>query len=120
MKYLLPILAALFAWNACAAIEGPRHEEKMETRSALIPRVRYKPLTCKTHTKEVGCNTCEWSECTNGKLIWSDDLMRCTARDCTERPSLEDWHELDGHMLSTKVSDPLPAPAHANADQEDE
>lgn len=111
MKYLLPILAALFAWNACGATEparagGPKTASSVE----LIPRVKYHPLTCKTHTEMVNGKTCTWSECRNNRYIWTDDIMRCT----DDSSSLLDAdHERDGGVEATEI---LPDPIIQDAE----
>ena len=75
MKYLLPALAALYSYAACASVEPKMVKPKTVT---ILPREKFDPLKCTTHQERISGKICEWNECRNSDYVWTDDLMRCT------------------------------------------
>jgi len=77
-------MAGIFGMMAITAVAGSSSSTgSKKERIQLVPRKNADLVKCQTIKKQVDCNTCEYNKCESSARVWIDDVMRCTARDCS-------------------------------------
>jgi len=98
MKVHVAVVAVIVGFMALTA--AAKSTAKDSERMQLIPRAGVNLVKCKTITKQVDCNTCEYNRCVAGNTVWTDDVMRCTDRDC-RKPKADFERELDEEEIES-------------------
>ncbi len=88
---VVAMITGLLALTAAAGTTSSRGKD----RTQLIPRVGINLIRCETKTKQLDCNTCEFNKCTDGNTVWTDDVMRCTDKDCSRHGRFDRDLELE-------------------------